>query len=1589
MRGIGALTAVVALVVGIVATLVSPAGAAAPTALVVTEIAPDHAGSDHFEFFEVANTSSESVSLADYDLAYTYADASDTTRDVPLTVEDVLVPAGGAVAVWLQYTSSTVDSFARTDAEFRAQWGDAASTYPLVKATGQPGMVNGGERGIRVTGPDGAVAWTYYPAGSVSPSGTAHFAATDAPAQALFAANAPGTPGVLDPAQLAPATSPSATPTASEEPSATPTASEEPSATPTPSEEPSATPTTTEEPSATPTAADPTPDPDLDVALLQVTEVVPDTSNLDGADAFEFIEVYNPTDDSIDFSDFKINYLYPAADLTINSSALWPSEPADVVIPSGQTLVFWIKNGRNDALTAADFNAKFGTALVAGEDLVEISAGGMANGSIRGVEVITNTGVTIKRTYYNHITGVDHTQADQGIHYTGTQDKALQEILEISPATPGSVRVGEQVPTGLMPLAEDTAAPAVADTTADAITPGQDFAITHTITDDQLVRTATLHVRSNVDAEPMQYNLLRGTDDTYTFTIPAADLTGKRYYDYWVVAGDGTSETTTPSTRVALEGVNTDPVRLNVTDGEFVSGTTQLVVGTEGGNDGVSLSIDGDDVSGGLVPALEGKPVFVFEASQTDAYFQNGVLIDGEVLHVFDKGFYGDWVTVSVPVDEAHLTQGEDLTVEIWAGTKKAPEIDPDENNDDFEVRNLRLVLPDGRTLRDANFTDPGTSLRMGDSAGKYEFYEATYDVPADAFSALGYTWDTTAVADGPHDVVAVRGEDRATAEVVVDNTAPQVVPSVADGSIQKGEISIDAEVTDAGVGVESVVVRLDGEVIETPHDTSSLQLSAGEHVLEVTATDALGNRGVTTVTFTTPEEQPGVELAGPADGAEVQPGVELSAVVTDPTADELSGSFNVGHRLTAADGEVALTGGLTSDAATVERDDAATVALDQAVSSGELLPYQLLTVPVPEGAGDDYRARLSWSGEANAGQRVSMNVLTTDGGWNRVAETVTEAGDGLVPVSLEALVPAGGHEIGGELKVLIQHTDGWAGGNRTQRSDDVEAFHAEAEPRSSYDFTVAHVSDTQYYNANGAYYKHQQAINEFLVAQRDNLNLAYVAHTGDIVDNNDIPEQWERANPAYELFDDAGLPYGVLAGNHDVSQAEVDYTEYGQHFGEARFADNPWYGESHLDNRGHYDLFSAGGIDFIHVYMGWGAQTEQIEWMNEVLARYPERIAVVNLHEYMLTTGGLGALPQRIFDEVVATNPNVRMVQSGHYHDAFTRTDTFDDDGDGTAERTVTSMLFDYQGLPEGGLGYLRLQHYDNESRQLKVRTYSPSLGDFNADDDRLEPEHQSFEVSYDTLGIEPATKSLATKAFSADILTTQVIGEFTGVESGATVTAVWDEPTAGAGWYVVARDAFGGEAISEIRHLVVAEPTQTPSASPTAPPSGIPSATPSARPTAVPSATPSARPTAFPGNGPRVPYEVPGFHNVNGRWWHTECEPYSQTIRCRTSIWATSVAQAGGRFVQSNGWVFNNLSYLPYLSRAAWGTNPLAVPGEWTGADGRRWRTECETPATGRNGCRTWVEASVIASSLVDGERTFRWTKTWVFNNSVRFRN
>lgn len=1398
----------------------SPADATLPEglSLLVTEIAPDNAGYDNFEFVEITNTSQTDIDLVAAGVAIEYTFVDDSTRDadrdkvLAITDDTATVAAGDSALLWLQYTSSTVDSFAYTDEEFRAAVG-AAPDVSVFHLTGQPGMANGGNRGIRLVDADGAtVTWSFYPARATTPDASTHFgrpADQDGVRAHVYRDMAPFTAGTVEREQLEPPDPGEPTPTP----------------TPTPTPGPGVP-----EPGPVPPA-----DPNLEAPILQITEVAPDTTNVDGADAYEFIEVYNGSDAPISFGDFTINYLYITADRAITNSALWPAVPSDPVIQPGRTLVLWIKNGRNDSLTAADFNAHFGSRLTAGEDLVEIFVGGMANGGLRGIQVQTNTGHKINRADY--LTN-DQTVPDEPIHYRwdGGSD---QTLVATGVATPGYA-APDQVPAGLVATPADTTTPTVSDLTGSTDAPDTDgLALDFEVTDDQQVRTVELTIENNVD-EPATRLLRFDAPSRYGYTIPAVDLFGKRWVQYTLRATDGTNETVLGPVRVQLRDGEPAPVRLDLADGQYVAGTTRVTATTAADPTGLAIDIDGDPVTA-TVPSLEQSPVFTFEATNTDAFFRNGVRLGDEVLHIFDEGFYDRRETVATPIPIDSVVKGEPLTVGIYAGTKAWPQPDPNENNDDFAAFNVRLALPDGRVLRpttcrsagegteEIEVACPEPTTRIGFNDATHVYFLATFDIPDDAFDSIAFAWDTTAVTDGEHVVRATAGTDTVVRTVNVDNTPPNIeLTGVGDGDLVRGAATVDATVTDDGAGVREtdLTATVDGAAVTLPYTVSALDLAPGAHDLVLTAHDAVGNTATRTVTFTTADEQPTVDLGEPADGAEVAAGaIDLSATVSSPESDSLTVRFREGDSFVPRDPEVVAAAGKTGTAISADRGDA--LVLDGAqleaissadgvtheVASDTAFPYQLFTVAVPADAGEDARVRVAWEGTANTGAKVLMYVKNSaDDTWEEVDRHIA-AENG--PFNLGALVPTAGHTTPtgdgpGEMTILVQHSEGFIGEVRSTRESTPTPYHPDATPRSAYDFTVAWESDTQYYNETDDYYPHQLAIHEFLLDQRDELNLQYLMHTGDVVNVSTEEYQWEKADAAYRLLDDAGLPYGVLAGNHDVGGHDEDYSHFSRWFGAARFGHNPWYGGDHLDNRGHYDLITAGGLDLLFLSMGWAPGDDQITWMNEVIARYPERKVVIELHEFMLTTGGLGPIPQRIMDEVVATNSNVFAVVSGHYHDAYTRVDDFDDDGDGTADRQVYSMLFDYQGLPEGGLGYLRLLHFDNVDEKIIVRTYSPSLDDFDSDDAALNnpPGMQEFEIPYAAGGLTPATKTLATDAFRVDVLTDRDIAVRSDVPSGSTVTVTWPDVDPGEhGWYVDVTGPYGGERISEIRTVAAVD--------------------------------------------------------------------------------------------------------------------------------------------------------------------------------------
>ncbi len=279
---------------------------------------------------------------------------------------------------------------------------------------------------------------------------------------------------------------------------------------------------------------------------------------------------------------------------------------------------------------------------------------------------------------------------------------------------------------------------------------------------------------------------------------------------------------------------------------------------------------------------------------------------------------------------------------------------------------------------------------------------------------------------------------------------------------------------------------------------------------------------------------------------------------------------------------------------------------------------------------------------------------------------------------------------------------------------------------------TVAWMSDTQHYanyQTNGLSPDIYPAMTRFLRDKAEAMNLVYVVHTGDLVHVSDNEENWKIARAAQDLLSD--IPNGVLAGNHDMDPAKGGYANYWKYFGQDRYDHQECYGESFENNRGHYDLVTVCGRNYIFVYMSHGPDKKAIQFMVQSFQKYPDRVGILCLHDFITTEGTLSEAGEQLREQVVAKCPNVYMVLCGHRYGLYSLEDAFDDDGDGVKERKVYEIMMNYQAAgKEGGGGYLRLMQFDEEAHEIRCVNYSPYLKDYDWLDD---PAHKEKRYEMD----------------------------------------------------------------------------------------------------------------------------------------------------------------------------------------------------------------------------------------------------------------
>lgn len=293
----------------------------------------------------------------------------------------------------------------------------------------------------------------------------------------------------------------------------------------------------------------------------------------------------------------------------------------------------------------------------------------------------------------------------------------------------------------------------------------------------------------------------------------------------------------------------------------------------------------------------------------------------------------------------------------------------------------------------------------------------------------------------------------------------------------------------------------------------------------------------------------------------------------------------------------------------------------------------------------------------------------------------------------------------------------------------DVPAVRTKYVETTASEFTVAVLPDTQHYSRldNGIFQQQTQ----WLVDNWDDLDGEMVLHLGDVVADPSDESEWDVAEEAIGILDDAGIPSLLCFGNHDAVDLR-EPTRFRERFPVERYERIVDETEN-VTGWGSYEGYSENvyltqrvlGERFLYLTLEFGPRDAVLEWANDVVADHPDHTAVVVTHSYTAPDGtlvdeGTNYAPTNYFpdgadanngvdvwEKFVSNHRNVQFAQSAH-HLATNYADRVDS---GEENNLVTQMFSNYQTEPNGGDGWLRLNRLDVDRGVASVDTYSPYL--------------------------------------------------------------------------------------------------------------------------------------------------------------------------------------------------------------------------------------------------------------------------------------
>ena len=256
--------------------------------------------------------------------------------------------------------------------------------------------------------------------------------------------------------------------------------------------------------------------------------------------------------------------------------------------------------------------------------------------------------------------------------------------------------------------------------------------------------------------------------------------------------------------------------------------------------------------------------------------------------------------------------------------------------------------------------------------------------------------------------------------------------------------------------------------------------------------------------------------------------------------------------------------------------------------------------------------------------------------------------------------------------------------------------------------FTLVVMPDTQW--ASKQWPHLVEKMTEWIVEKREELNIRYVLHVGDMVQDGWDRDQWKSFDKAMRRLD-GKVPYILAVGNHDLDEYKARTTDtFNAIYPRSRFEKLPGFGGTFPEkkNDSSYHTFKAGGMDWLVVSLRFSPRGKILTWANDVIARHPDHRAIVLTHAYLNRKGR----DEHLWNTVIKRHPNVAMAVCGHV-------ETMRQVSKGEKGNTVYEMLFDWQDKDEpDDNSYLAILEFDPDRRTLSVRSYSPHLDRYKTDE-------------------------------------------------------------------------------------------------------------------------------------------------------------------------------------------------------------------------------------------------------------------------------